>query len=128
MRQDDEAPRRYALRIQPQAERDIDAHTVRMAELAGADVARAWHRHLFETIATLAENPKRNPLVSEAGRFRREVRQHLYRRTPDGPAWRILFIVTEDAEDAPTVNIIHIRHGAQRPITRAEARRLEQGE
>ncbi len=125
MNQDDEQPQTYALRISPRAERDIEAHVVRMADLAGADIARAWHEGLFNAIAALAQNPNRYAVISENRRFRREVRQFLYRRTPNGPAWRVLFTLDEAAEDAPTVNLLHVRHGAQRPITRAEAQEIE---
>ncbi len=42
MMQEDNAPPLYALRILPRAERDIEAHTVRLAELADPDIARVW--------------------------------------------------------------------------------------
>ncbi len=122
---EDAAPRRYALRVLPRAERDIEAQTVRMAELAGPDTARDWHQCLFNAIASLAENPRRHALVGEHGRFRQEVRHLLFRRTPTGPVWRVLFIVDENTEDAPTVNLLHVRHGAQHPVTRREARQIE---
>jgi len=115
----------YALRILPRAERDIDAHVVRTADLSGSDIALAWHKGLMAAVATLSQNPRRQGVISENRRFRQEVRQHLYRRTPSGPVWRILFTVVEGLEDAPTVNILHVRHGAQRPITQAEARHIE---
>lgn len=126
MSEGDAQSRRYALRVLPRAERDIEAQTVRMAELAGPDIARAWYQGLFGAVATLSENPHRCALVSESRRFQKEVRHFLYRRTPTGPLWRILFTVDESAQDdAPTVNLLHVRHGAQRPITRPEARQIE---
>ena len=125
MSEDNGANRRYALRVLPRAERDIEAHTVRMADVADPDIARAWYKGLFEAVAALSRSPRRHAVISENRHFRREVRQVLYRRTPAGPAWRILFTVDEGAEDAPTVNLLHVRHAAQRPITRAEARQLE---
>lgn len=125
MSQDNGASLHYALRVLPRAERDIEAHTVRMAELAGPDIARAWYQGLFDAVATLSQNPRRQAVIAENSRFRREVRQFLYRRTPDGPAWRLLFTVVEGTEDAPTVTLLHVRHGAQRPITQAEARQIE---
>ncbi|MBV9852241.1 MAG: type II toxin-antitoxin system RelE/ParE family toxin [Armatimonadetes bacterium] len=125
MSQNNDESRRYAIRIQPRAERDIEAHTVRMAELAGPDTARAWYEAIFDVVATLAQNPRRYAIVRENNRFRREVRQLLYRRTPQGPAWRILYTVDEGTEDGPTVHLLHVRHGAQRPITQAEAREIE---
>lgn len=102
-----------------------------MAEIAGADVAREWRERLLTAIGTLSENPRRCPLIPEHGRFRRETRQLLYRRTPSGPAWRLLFIIKDAKEDAlepPTVHLIHVRHGAQRLITRTEAKQMETSE
>ena len=125
MSEENDSPLVYALRILPRAERDIDAHVVRMADVAGSDIARAWHVGLFNDIATLAQNPNRRAAVVENRYFRHDVRQILYRRTPAGPAWRVLFFIDEASEDGPTVNVLHVRHAAQRPISPAEARGIE---
>lgn len=121
----DDFPLSYVLRISPRAERDIDAHTVRMAELAGPQIARAGYEGRLSAMSVLSQNPRRHAVISENRRFRCEVRQMLCRRTPSGPAWRVLFMVRDGGEDAPTVNLLHVRHGAQRPISRTEARELE---
>ncbi len=125
MSQEDADTPSYALRILPHAERDIEAHLVRIADMAGAEAGRAWYNGLRETIALLSQSPQQHSIISENQRFRREVRQFLYRRTPRGAAWRVLFTVQEEAEDAPTVSILHVRHAAQKPITRTEARQIE---
>ena len=125
MNENDDAQRQYALRILPRAERDIEAQTVRLADLIGPEVALAWHKGLFDAIATLAHKPRRCAAANEKNRFKREVYQLLYRRTSAGVAWRVLFTVSEESEEAPTVNLIHIRHGAQRLLTRTEARAIE---
>lgn len=44
---------RYALRLLPRAERDIDAQAERLADLTDAVNAQAWHTGLFAQIATL---------------------------------------------------------------------------
>jgi plasmid stabilization system protein ParE len=103
MSEDDDLSPVYALRTLPRAERDIEAHAVRLAELAGAEIARAWCDGLFEKIATLSDSP----------------------RTPAGPSWRVSFTADERTEDGPVVSLLHVRHGAQRPITRAQAREIE---
>jgi len=36
-----------------------------------------------------------------------------------------MFAVLEDGPDGPVVTILALRHGAARPITRAEARDME---
>ena len=115
----------YALRLLPRAERDIDAHAERLAILTGPANAQQWHTGLFAHIATLTDNPRRFPRIAEQKRFLKETRHLLYRSKPDGPVWRVLFTLREDTEDTPAVILIHVRHGAQRPITRTEARRIE---
>ena len=52
----------------------------------------------------------------------------LYRRTAGGPAYRVLFVLRENSDDAPTVTIIHVRHAAHKPMTRKEAREIEASE
>ncbi len=125
MSQENGNPFSSVIRILPHAERDIEAHLVRIADIAGAEAGRAWYDGLRVTIASLSQNPRRYPMVSENQRFRAEVRQLLYRRVPRGSAWRVLFTVQEESEDAPTVNILHVRHAAQKPITRTEAKQIE---
>lgn len=69
MSEDDRQIRRYVLRVLPRAERDIEAQTVRMAELVGPDIARDWYHGLFEAVAALAGNPRRHALVGEQRRL-----------------------------------------------------------
>jgi plasmid stabilization system protein ParE len=119
-------PQSYALRFQERALRDIDAAYVRLAELSSADIADRWLDELRDTIATLAETPRRFPIAPE--RFSREIRQILFRRSGSRITHRIMFTITgegNDASDSPTVTILHVRHGAAKPLTRPETRQLE---
>lgn len=119
---EEETPR-YALRLRPQARRDIDTELVRVAELAGDEIGLDWLTKLEETLATLATMPRRFPLASESTLFDRQVRQMLFRRTPSGPAWRVLFTVEEDTLDGRVVQVRHIRHAAS-PLTEQDAGEL----
>jgi plasmid stabilization system protein ParE len=121
-----ESFRIYALRFTDRARTDIDAAHARFVALAGQVVADAWKDGLFEAVASLSTMPRR-ALASEQRRFRHEVRQLIYRRPGSDVAYRVLFTIVEEAEDAPFVRIVHVRHGAQRPISRAEAREIEEG-
>lgn len=124
-------PRRYALRQQSRVRREIETHLVRMIELTGEEIARDWYDQLINAIASLAQNPRRWPVIPEQSRFRYETRHLLYRRAPGGPLWRVLFTITGEesgAADAPTVMLLHIRHGAQKPLTRREAEQIGQGD
>ena len=122
-------PLTYALRLHERAVRDINAAFVRFSELGSFDVADQWRDELREAISSLATNPRRCPLAPE--RFRREVRQLVYRRRGSRTAYRILFTITgeqAESEDAPTVTILHIRHASARPIPRSRTREIEADE
>lgn len=128
MRSDEEPPQTYALRITERAQRDLDAATVKMAEDVSPEAAIHWREELYQTLASLASFPLRYPRAPE--RFQGDVRQLFHRPTGHQAVYRILFIVIggEASPDAPTVNILHVRHGSARPITRAEARQIERAE
>lgn len=115
----------YALRVLPRAEQDILAATQQMADTAGDAFAEDWQEGLFTAISSLATLPSRCALAREETYFKREVRQLLYRKTAGSAAYRILFRIAGGAQDAPTVSILHVRHGAQAPLTQAEARNIE---
>ena len=115
----------YAIRILPQAKRDIDNATMRTADLNGNDIALDWYENLHLVMMTLATLPRRCPIAPEDSFFKRQIRQLQCRRTSDSPAYRILFTVAEDSDDAPTVSILHVRHAARKPMTRKEAREIQ---
>ncbi len=121
-----EVPQTYALRLTERARRDVDAATVYFAETASPEIAIEWREEFYQALSALATLPRRFPLAPET--FRREVRQMQYRRSGSRTAYRILFtIVGEGATspDAPTVNILHVRHAAARPLTRTQIRAIE---
>lgn len=124
MNEDEDLPR-YRLRLQEFARRQIEAESVRLAEIGGLDASLAWVDALQQALASLSTMPGRCPLAPEADRFGgvwRNARHILFRRTPGGVAWRVVFAVEESALDAPTVRILAVRHASARPMTRAEAR------
>ena len=84
-------PASFALRLHERAFRDINAAHARFAELVSSAIADEWRDGLRDAIASLATNPHRCPLAPE--RFRREVRQLVYRRHGSRTAYRILFTI-----------------------------------
>ena len=128
MRQDEEQPQIWAIRQTIRADTDILAASVYIAENAGVETARTWMSGLKAQIAKLAQLPTRWPVAEEDKLFRESVRRMLYRRTASGPAYRVLFVLRENPDDAPTVTVIHVRHAAQKPMTRKEAREIEASE
>ena len=118
-------PRRYALRLLPSANRDRIEAAAWIAELVGEDAAQAWRSGVLAAVATLAENPRRFAVQERESRLPgREVRRLLYRRTPGSAAYHVFYTVAEDSPDGPRVSILHIRHAARRPLSRAEAREI----
>ncbi len=121
----------YTLRVTERAARDMEAHLLRLERLIGPDVALAWREGILAAIGSLSRNPRRCARIPEQARFHFETRQLLYRRTPGGPAWRLLFTLTDEGQgtpDPPTVHLLHVRHAAERPVSAAEARTLESRE
>ena len=125
---DNEPPITWAIRTTKRARSDMEAAEERLAVLADEEIAEAWSEGLNIEIAKLAQFPASWPVAEEDKLFRESVRRMLYRRTPGGPAYRVLFVLREDPDDAPTVTIIHVRHAAQKPMTRKEAREIEAAE
>ncbi len=129
-----EKPQTYALRFSPRALADIEAAFERLLFLTGVAAAIAWKDGLFDAAATLATNPRRLAVAPESRFFTRRfssgdgVRQLLYRRTPASPFYRLFFVATDDTDDGPTVILLHLRHGARRPLTRSEAQEIEREE
>ena len=116
---------RYRLRLQEYARRLIDAESDRLKPLIGDEGAIEWIIALREALASLSWMPGRCPLAPEANRFTgvwRGARHKRFQRTPDGAAWRILFVIEESDLEAPTVRVLAMLHANAGPMTRAQAR------
>lgn len=117
---EDEDIARYAIRLHPRAQRDMDAEGVRLAELQGDSWALDWLAELGAAMGQLATMPRRFALAPEAEMVERLVRVMLFRRSPRGAAWRVFFTVEEDTLDGRVVRVRHIRHAAS-PLTEQDA-------
>lgn len=116
----------YAIRFRRRAQTEIQEALVRLAEMVSPDHAVAWHLGLQNALATLATLPKRCPIADEKRFFQIEVRVHSYRYSPGSATYHIFFTIAEADEDGPCVYIMHVRHGARKPMTRVEARKIEE--
>ena len=116
---EDEEPKTYALRFHRRARADMAEARARIIQQVDTPHGRRWQADLMEAISTLATYPGRCAVARENRLFRREIRQHGYHN------YRILFTIVEVTEDAPFVFILHVRHVARRPMTRKEAREIE---
>lgn len=128
MRGNGEQPLVWAIRYNRRAKSDILAAWHHLAGSASEQIADALEKGLYAEISKLAQLPTRWPVAEEDKLFRESVRRMLYQRTPGGPAYRVLFVMRENPDDAPTVTIIHIRHSAQKLVTRKEAKEIEASE
>ena len=123
----------YAVRFAPVATRAIDATTIFVYDncgKVGADAeeyARAFRKGLNAAVGTLATLPMRFPIAEEATIMEPPlVRVMPYRQRPGSPAWRVLYRVYEaDENDMGRIEIVALRHGSQKPMTREEGRDID---
>lgn len=117
-----EGERVYPIRIMGPAAADIEQAAAYLGDLVGQAFVGEWEDGLYEAIRTLATMPGKHPVAERESRhFGIEVRLLLYERRRGGPAYRVLFTIVQEGDDPPFVRILHVRHGARRPITRTEA-------
>lgn len=101
----------YRVIIQPNAEAELEAAYLYRYERAPHEAVR-WFAGFVEAINSLAQFPARCPLAPENGHFAEEIRQLLYGTRRH--VFRILFTIQGD-----TVQVLHIRHGAQQYLHEA---------
>ena len=126
--------RRYAVRTLEKATREVEQQVKDFAEWNGTKkdpmpaesvrLALEWYDSFQEALLSLRDFPRRRPLIPEQKLFAQDVHQLIFRRSASAPAWRMLFVIEEESEDGPLVQVIHVRHGSRRPITRKEAREI----
>lgn len=96
---------RFAVLVQPTAEEEIDAAFVYLASEASLEVAARWYNRLEESIATLANLPRRCPVAPEDALFEEEIRHLLV------DPYRVIFTIR-----GKQVHILHVRHMARRSL------------
>ncbi len=97
----------YHVRIMPRAKRDLAAIKHRIAA-ASSDAASRWYFTLKEAMRSLRDNPNRCPVTPENV----NLRHLLYGNKPH--VYRVIYRVVENRKE---VDILSVRHGAQRPFT-----------
>jgi hypothetical protein len=122
-----EVPTVYAVRLSAQAHEDLDAAMHRLSELSEDPVkAKEWVSGFYAVIATLSTHPRRFPVAElESRRLGRQTRRLLYRRSSTSTAaYHVFYNVVDEGPDGPAVTVMLVRHAAQKPLTRDEARRI----
>ncbi len=115
----------YAIRIRPSARQGIQEAYDRLADFPGVNIANQWYEGLLNLFAELSSYPGRYAAARESRLFRAEVHVALHSLSPRSTVYRVLFTIEEANGDPATVYIPSVRHGARKPMTRAEARKIE---
>ena len=102
----------YLVSISPRARRDLDK-IYWYIEADESEAAFRWYVSLENAILSLEENPNRCPPTPET----RELRHLLFGNKPH--IYRVIYRVLEEQQ---LVEVLHIRHGAQRRFKRTEFR------
>jgi len=124
-----EADQVWSLRLTQRARTDIETAYVSLSERISVNFADTWQEGLEEAIASLSRLPERCLAAPEADYFPPPlVRQLLYRRAKSKLIYRVLFRLHEDANDAPFVRLIAVRHSGQAPINEEEAKQIREAE
>ena len=100
----------YSVSFTARAQRDfaILFETIHADE---SDAAGKWYRGLKQAILRLEDSPNGCPHTPESPKLR----HLLYGRKPH--VYRVIFRVIEKEK---RVEVLHIRHGARRPVRRAD--------
>jgi plasmid stabilization system protein ParE len=98
----------YQVRITARAERDA-GEAIRYLQQRSRAAAARWHAGLTEALRSLEEQPERCGSAPEAEELGIGLRQFLFGKRRG--VYRVLFTIEGD-----TVNVLHIRHAAQRPL------------
>jgi toxin ParE1/3/4 len=100
----------YAVSLTARAQRDLAVLYLRI-NAEESDTALKWYLGLQGAILTLEELPNRCPVTPESEEFR----HLLYGSMPH--IYRVIFRVMEKQKQ---IEVLHIRHGAQRRFTGAD--------
>ena len=106
----------YRVNFAASAEEDLERLSLWVASQAPLR-GPVWFSGLELAIGTLDRIPHRGPLAPENYQPDDGIRQLLYGKKPN--VYRILYYVDEKEK---VVHILHIRHGARRPIPSKELR------
>lgn len=96
----------YRVDLTTRAERDL-RRIYRAVDAAESGAAQAWFQGLEAAVLSLDENPARSPATPENGRLRHLLYGH------GRHVYRVIYAIDERGR---TVTVLHIRHGARRPL------------
>lgn len=125
-RNDSTVPFAYEVRLHTGVREEILAEYTRIFNFSGSEVARGWKDGLYDAFASLETVGGSLALAPEAQANNLPIRQLIYRRKPRSPAYRVLYLVLEDDRSPRIIRVLHIRQGAQKPLTLRELQQMFQ--
>ena len=78
-------------------------------------IANKWVKGLQKAIDSLKVMPYRCPVIAESEELGFEVRHLLFGKRSG--AYRILFVMDEESDSGPVINVLRIWHGARDGVT-----------
>ena len=117
--------KKYSIRLHRQASEDIDNAYDQITAFSGTAYADDWQNGLRDFVAALATLSSRYPLADENSLFQNKVWAGRYQFKTSRVIYRVPFEFVDDTQESPYVYVLHIRHASRKPMTRAEAREIE---
>ncbi len=112
----------YEVLITDQAFADLDSITGFIKSQASLGVARKWLAAILGTIDTLREMPGRCPPAPDAEELGDAVRLLLHGNK--NRAYKIYLKIMRATESSGSVQVLHVRHWARKPLTNEELEEL----
>jgi plasmid stabilization system protein ParE len=103
----------YVVHLTAKAEADVEGILLWFNQIKASAAGRRWLAKLYHSIGTLENLPERCGLAAESRVLQVELRELLFGNRRN--AFRILFQI-----DRQAVDILHIRRGTRKPITRED--------
>ena len=99
----------FDVEITQRAKQDLDSILHWLASEGAGDAGLRWFHGLHDSVASLANSPRRCSLAPENTAFSAEVRQLIYGKP--SYAFRILFTI-----DCEVVRVLRVRRGRRLPV------------
>ncbi len=112
----------FRVEVAPRAFEDLDAIVAYIRAHGSFERAEQWFNEMMLAIASLEDLPQRCPVADEGEDLGQEVRLLLHGRR--NHMYKVYFSIRGKAEDAGTVQVLHIRHWAQHALSADELGQL----
>lgn len=112
----------FRVEVSPRAFADLDAIAGYIAQHGSFERAQKWFNEIIDALASLKDMPRRCPVAGESEELACEVRFLLCGRR--NHMYKVFFSVHGKTRVSGTVQVLHVRHWAQRGLTAHELEEL----